>query len=452
LGIGLPLIAEGLSGDGTTVYGTISSPTTPGMFRWDLSQSPELLTNLPADALYHIRPTAISYDGSKVVGEYLYREYDVLIPPWNDIYTVRLEQAFVYSADTQSYQSLGFLDAAAVTDDTATAYDISGDGSVVVGTSSSANGKRAFRWTAAGGMQALPHPAQNPGNYLRAVLGASADGDVAIGAVTLADGSSGPVAMWTDDHGTLLLENPDGSNVNRQGMIRVSADGATVIGDRSRPSYGRQAWRWTEATGSVYLDPNPTSPGYSGAIDVSGDGSIIVGELKRAGRVGPMIWDEQGGVRFLEDYFTEELGLDLTGWSLSKVIAISDDGQTFLGAGANPQGQPDYWLVSPGLAGDFNGDGTVDAADFIRWRHSGGSPNDYMNWQMHFGQISSVAGAGSAPTPAGSTAIPEPPCLMAAMIALAASGSKRARSRKEMLQSHACKNSPTTSSRRHRSS
>jgi hypothetical protein len=67
----------------------------------------------------------------------------------------------------------------------------------------------------------------------------------------------------------------------------------------------------------------------------------------------------------------------------------------------------DHAPFEPALAGDYNQDGTVDAADYLRWRESVGTvdtlPNDptggtigpaqYAHWRAAFGQ--SIAQAGS---------------------------------------------------------
>jgi hypothetical protein len=63
-----------------------------------------------------------------------------------------------------------------------------------------------------------------------------------------------------------------------------------------------------------------------------------------------------------------------------------------------------------GLDGDFNGDGKVDAADYVLWRKDptsfGGDPAGYNMWRAHFGAMS---GAGSlVPTDAAVQAVPEP--------------------------------------------
>jgi Aspartyl protease len=73
-------------------------------------------------------------------------------------------------------------------------------------------------------------------------------------------------------------------------------------------------------------------------------------------------------------------------------------------------------VVAESLAGDFNGDGAVDTADYVVWRKNGGSQQDYLSWKTNFG--GTLAGGGSA---SGSTAnVPEPACMV--LIALASCG------------------------------
>ncbi|HJQ78947.1 MAG TPA: hypothetical protein VJ828_03285, partial [Lacipirellulaceae bacterium] len=66
-----------------------------------------------------------------------------------------------------------------------------------------------------------------------------------------------------------------------------------------------------------------------------------------------------------------------------------------------------------GLEGDFNEDGSVDAADYVVWRKSNGSQAEYNAWRMNFG----LTGGGGAATNA---AVPEPG--MVGLILLAAFG------------------------------
>jgi hypothetical protein len=69
-----------------------------------------------------------------------------------------------------------------------------------------------------------------------------------------------------------------------------------------------------------------------------------------------------------------------------------------------------------GLAGDFNGDGSVNTADYIVWRKSGGNLPDYNDWRTNFGRTSS--GAGSSTSVTG--AVPEPSGVVLSVCGLVA--------------------------------
>jgi hypothetical protein len=66
------------------------------------------------------------------------------------------------------------------------------------------------------------------------------------------------------------------------------------------------------------------------------------------------------------------------------------------------------------LAGDFNQNGTVDAADYTTWRNGLGSiynQGDYEVWKSHFGESGSGSGAAGSAS-AGASAVPEPATVM----------------------------------------
>ena len=59
-------------------------------------------------------------------------------------------------------------------------------------------------------------------------------------------------------------------------------------------------------------------------------------------------------------------------------------------------------LQAIGLAGDYNLNGIVDAADFVVWRKGLGTtytPDDYNVWRDHFGQTAAAAAVQPPPRP-----------------------------------------------------
>jgi len=57
-----------------------------------------------------------------------------------------------------------------------------------------------------------------------------------------------------------------------------------------------------------------------------------------------------------------------------------------------------------GLPGDFNEDGSVDAADYVVWRNNFGgafTPGDFTVWANNYGAAAPAAAAGAVPEPTG---------------------------------------------------
>ncbi len=74
--------------------------------------------------------------------------------------------------------------------------------------------------------------------------------------------------------------------------------------------------------------------------------------------------------------------------------------------------------VAPGsaLAGDYNNNGVVDAADYVAWRHGLGTTytqTDYDVWRTHFG---ATAGGGSQLADGQTVAVPEPATMFLALL------------------------------------
>ncbi|HEY3396012.1 MAG TPA: PEP-CTERM sorting domain-containing protein, partial [Lacipirellulaceae bacterium] len=68
-------------------------------------------------------------------------------------------------------------------------------------------------------------------------------------------------------------------------------------------------------------------------------------------------------------------------------------------------------IIPPGLDGDFNNDGKVDAADYVVWRKTDGTQPGYDEWRTNFGRTS---GSGAGLDAAG---VPEPSSLLLVLAA-----------------------------------
>jgi hypothetical protein len=72
--------------------------------------------------------------------------------------------------------------------------------------------------------------------------------------------------------------------------------------------------------------------------------------------------------------------------------------------------------LSAGLLGDYNRDGSVDAADYVVWRHVDGTVAGYDLWREHFGNSAGIgAGIGASVT----STIPEPSTALLTILAAA---------------------------------
>jgi autotransporter-associated beta strand protein len=82
-------------------------------------------------------------------------------------------------------------------------------------------------------------------------------------------------------------------------------------------------------------------------------------------------------------------------------------------------------FIPPLLAGDFNDDGRVDAADYIVWRKMDGTTTGYDDWRANFGRTS--AGAGSGSELGANSAVPEPSTVALLIVAISSLLTRRER-------------------------
>lgn len=260
---------------------------------------------------------------------------------------------------------------------------ISSDAQVIVGTVRNTDPatRRACRWTASGGAQELGVPA---GAQWSEALGVSGDGTVIVGRAEAIGARLTSPWRWTADSGMVSLAPFDEGSADD-----VSDDGLTIVG-----SSGGYAFRWQEETELVTLQPWGHYRN-SSASAVSADGSIVVGmSSEPAGNQNGTLWNEDGMPSLLArtdpigvyayptaisgdgtliggyepgttgpgplperailwpspdlaldvNEYLPTLGIDLTGWHLTRVTGISADGSTIVGWGEF-NGQSHGWLV-----------------------------------------------------------------------------------------------------------
>src|ERR1035441_8192120 len=217
---------------------------------------------------------------------------------------------------------------------------VSGDGSVVVGTSgydTSGYGYfyRAFRWTAGSGMVGV-------GGRDSSASGVSADGSVVVGTI-----ASNQAFRWTAGTGMVGLGYLPGGNSSS--ATAVSADGSVIVGT-SYPDSGEQAFRWTAGSGMVGLG---YVPGYtnSDALAVSGNGSVVVGSsgysgyqqyVGAPGKYQAFRWTAGSGM----------VGLGyLPGGTNSSATGASADGSIVVGNGVGNDGYDEAfrWTAGSGM-------------------------------------------------------------------------------------------------------
>ena len=101
------------------------------------------------------------------------------------------------------------------------------------------------------------------------------------------------------------------------------------------------------------------------AFDMSADGSVVVGQGNGVLGREAFIWDATNGMQNLKDFLESQLGLDLTGWTLTDAWDISADGNTIVGSGTNPDGDSEAWIAKLIDGTDCNNNGIPDTTDIL---------------------------------------------------------------------------------------
>ena len=319
--------ATDVSSDGSVVAGTGRSTNGVEAFRWTSAGGMEGLGST-SSLFFLSEAKAISSDGSVVVG---------FSPTTN---SGGFNEAFRWTSAT-GIESLGVLGIVPGTPSISFAHDVSRFGSVIVGESTNANGNNeAFRWTSTSGMEGMGFLSDDgfPGSEAR---GISDDGSVIVGDSTNANGNS-EAFRWTSATGMESIGDLAGGIVSAS-ALDVSADGSVVVGI-SRSDFGLEAFRWTSADGMMGLGDLAGDIFDSRALGVSADGSVIVGTGNGLDDGDAFRWTSDGGMQSVASMLTAS-GINLTGWQLTDAQAVSYDGNIIVGSGINPDGIREAWIA-----------------------------------------------------------------------------------------------------------
>ena len=213
------------------------------------------------------------------------------------------------------------------------AYAMSGDGSVVVGESHSANGTEAFRWN--GSLTGLGD--FTGGIFESSARGTNSDGTTVVG---YGDTLTGQIAFtWNTTTTTLVPLVPIQAGGQSQAYA-VSGDGLVAAGS-SDSLLGVQATSWI---GGAPLPLGDLAGGAfrSQALGASANGLVIVGDSDSASGTEAFLWNGT----------MSGLG-DLTGGALdSQAFSVSPNGALIVGRGESASGDKAFLYQSgPGMVG-----------------------------------------------------------------------------------------------------
>lgn len=290
--------ARGVSSDGRWVVGIGESAAGTEGWRFETSTGQfQGLGDLPGGQ-FASYAYAISADGSTIVGQ---------------SYADANQQA-VFWRGTDGPVAMGFLPLDPGQIPASSAEAASQDGAVIVGWSrhsaAGLNGQEAFRWTQAGGMEALGD--LEGGAVFSAAYACSADGDVVVGRASIAGtcgpfgcGSEGRAFLWTRQGGMINLQDylaqrgADVSGWRLQEARGVSADGRVVVGNGINPAGQPEGWVAVLAPTPGPCDPDFNRDGVTDQDDVAYLVHVIAGGDNPTGRDPDFNRD---GVADQEDY------------------------------------------------------------------------------------------------------------------------------------------------------
>jgi hypothetical protein len=229
--------------------------------------------------------------------------------------------------------------------------------------------------------------------------------------------------LWTRQFGTPAGDGNYAVATDEMGNVYTSG---YTLGSLASPNAGGLDAFITkyDAEGNLLWTRQLGTAGRDGGrgVSVDGLGNVYVSGSTEGSLGGPSAgrsdafvakYDAVGNLRWLHQFGTtgDDPGENISADGLGNVYL---SGYTNADLGGPNAGGNDAFLAKfiDGLAGDFNTDGTVDAADYIVWRNGLGTTythTDYDAWRANFGRTAAGAAAVAEAISASSVAnVPEP--------------------------------------------
>jgi hypothetical protein len=204
--------------------------------------------------------------------------------------------------------------------------------------------------------------------------------------------------------------------IAREGDAAPGTPSSVVFGQFDANSYV------LNGNGQIAFLGRLTGTDVTTANDVGIWATDLTGALKLIAREGDQFEVGPGDVRTIRElmFFTG------TGNADSRHSGFNDLGQLAFWASfpiadtrfTPPQGLFVSYRVAESVPGDFNHDGTVDAADYVVWRKTDGTQLGYNTWRTHFG-------VSLPPVQVVASAVPEPAAIVLLAVAITALSSYR---------------------------
>jgi uncharacterized membrane protein len=328
----IPMPSNGLPTDITADGGIVVGALGGNAFRWDVAAG--TVENLGGETSIGGQP-AISDDGTKIAANNRMPS-GVSAPAIyeNGVWTnLPLRPDAVAPCGTGTNATWG------------STYDISGDGSTVVGLSyangcsqSVVDNIRGFKATSAGTVVLPKVDSPNRAGRANAV---NYDGSLIVGwnDSVVIGGRNG--CYWIDGVAYPILNA--GQPVGE--VVDTTRDGLYTAGLSSNPGTARNAWRATQS-GGVEILGSLTGGRSSGAGALSDDGSVIGGWTDTVFTRIPAIWTQELGWSNFNTFMNAQ-GLYVQDVSILNSTAMSADGRTITGFATSVFGQIGWVLQSP---------------------------------------------------------------------------------------------------------